>query len=240
MAGAYPLYLALESENGDATALGWDPKTVLSFMETKIHGGRKFTFNFLLKWGGRYLPSIAQGEAYRWFTSLILHQSTMHILSNGIVFVFIATYLELKYGGLCVLWITFLAGMGGNFLSALMEAHCSMVVGASGIVFGLVGFGLTDIVFDRETNLTIIGRIVAGVIVILFFTLTLVLKEYSSHVSHFGGFICGLVPSLLFHKNLVNEVIEAGTVWGVLGFLLVYFSIIPATLQNHILSSLSC
>lgn len=240
MAGAYPLYLALEGEGEDIASLGWEPKTVLSFMEGGIHGGRKFTFNFLLKWGGRYLPNIAQGEAYRWFTSVILHQSTMHLLSNGIIFIFIGSHLELKYGGLCVLWTIVLAGMGGNFLSALMEAHCSMVVGASGIVFGLVAFGLADLVFDKEANPTILARVFAGVMVTLFFIMTFVLKEYSSHVSHLGGFICGLVPSLLFHKSLVNEVIEAGTVWGVLGFLLIYFSIIPSVLYSHVLSNLTC
>jgi hypothetical protein len=33
-------------------------------------------------WGGRYAPAIAAGEWWRWVSSLLLHQSFSHLLSN--------------------------------------------------------------------------------------------------------------------------------------------------------------
>ena len=57
-----------------------------------------FSFQYLLMWGGRYLPDIAQGQGYRWVTSLVLHQSIVHVLSNMVLFLILSGYLEHQYG----------------------------------------------------------------------------------------------------------------------------------------------
>jgi membrane associated rhomboid family serine protease len=60
----------------------------------------------LLLWGGRYLPSIAfGGQGYRWITSLVIHQSIMHILSNMVLFLILSGYLEHQYGTMRILVI---------------------------------------------------------------------------------------------------------------------------------------
>lgn len=48
-------------------------------------------------------------------------------------------YLESQYGTLRVFPIWLLSGVAGALASAALEAACSVVVGASGSVFGLVG-----------------------------------------------------------------------------------------------------
>ena len=42
-----------------------------------------FSFDALLLWGGRYAPDIfKEGQWWRWVSSLLLHQSFSHLLSN--------------------------------------------------------------------------------------------------------------------------------------------------------------
>jgi membrane associated rhomboid family serine protease len=47
------------------------------------------------------------------------------------------------------LWL--LSGLGGNFFSALFEDKCTLVVGASGAVFGMVGLFVGDFMLNFET-----------------------------------------------------------------------------------------
>lgn len=240
MAGAYPFYQLEEGVSRHVASMGWDPKELFSFIKVKGIASRKFDFNFLLNWGGRYLPRIERGETYRWFSSLLIHQSYRHLLSNGIILVYLGGLLERKYGGLRLLAIGVLSGLGGNLLSGLMESQCSMVVGTSGIVFGLIGLTIADMAIERGAGHSVSARALSGLIVLGFFILTLVLEDYSSHVSHVGGFVCGVVPSMLFLQSLKNERVEAGTVWGVVGFLLLFFTMVPAVLSVHVLPNLSC
>ena len=54
-------------------------------LEAQIWGNSgiaTFSFDWLLLWGGRYAPAVAAGEWWRWVTSLLLHQSFSHLLSN--------------------------------------------------------------------------------------------------------------------------------------------------------------
>ncbi|GMH33948.1 hypothetical protein BSKO_01782 [Bryopsis sp. KO-2023] len=239
MAGAYPLYLQEVGKLSDYRSLGWDPKELAGRITTRGDLA-KFDFGFLLQWGGRYLPSIEEGESYRWFTSLLLHQSFVHLLSNALIFIIVGAHLEYNYGGFRLLFVAFLAGLGGNFLSALLEDQCSMVVGASGVVFGLIGFGLVDLVFNQNVRLRRLWRILIAVVFVFFFIMTILLEEYSSHVSHVGGFLCGVVSSLLFLKSLKYERLEAAVVWLTLGFLVVFFTLLPVILYGNVLPDLSC
>jgi hypothetical protein len=62
---------------------------------------QRVAFNFVcmqVRWGARY--SGLGPEGHRWFTSVLVHTSAAHILSNTLVFVTLATYLEAKMGTL--------------------------------------------------------------------------------------------------------------------------------------------
>lgn len=186
------------------------------------------------------MPSIRDGDSYRWFTSILLHQSFVHLLSNALIFVSLGSYLEYKYGSLRLAVVSILAGLGGNLLSAVAEDRCSIVVGGSGVVFGFMGFGMVDLVLNREAMLHTAARLVILVLFLTFTVMTLTLEEYSSHISHAGGFLCGFIPALLFPPALKYERAEAAAVWGAAGFLLVFFSLLPLVIYSGILPDLQC
>ena len=55
------------------------------------------------------------------------------------------------YGFWRVAPIFILAGVSGNLVSSFFEDRCTMVVGASGAVFGLLGMYLSDAARNWET-----------------------------------------------------------------------------------------
>jgi hypothetical protein len=73
------------------------------------------------------------------------------------VSIFAGTYLtsfhlkERKYATWRILLLWLLSGLGGNFFSALFEDKCTLVVGASGAVFGMVGLFVGDFMLNFET-----------------------------------------------------------------------------------------
>ncbi|KAL4424956.1 hypothetical protein ABPG77_009685 [Micractinium sp. CCAP 211/92] len=93
--------------------------------------------------------------------------------------------------------IYLLAGLGGNLLSAVTEAPCVAVVGASGIVFGAAAATVADMIQNFQT----IGRPLLRTIVLLafliFFSVTVgTTPTGTSHMSHVGGFLAGLLGAL--------------------------------------------
>lgn len=239
MAGAFPLYRFQKGYESDMDTLGWSPDELWEFVTVRDNT-TEFDFDFLLGWGGRYLPSVGAGESYRWVTSLLLHQSFVHLMSNVLIFLALGSYLEYKYGSMRVAAVIVFSGLGGNFLSALAEDRCSIVVGGSGVVFGFMGFGLVDLVLNREVVLHTVARLAISFLFATFIVMTLVLEEYSSHVSHAGGFVCGFIPALLFAPNLKYERIEAVVVWVVAGFVVLIFMLLPICIYFGVLPNLEC
>jgi membrane associated rhomboid family serine protease len=55
---------------------------------------RMFDFGFLKIWGGRYAPSIKKQHQWtRWFTSIFVHESFNHVLSNMLLWLVLGCYL---------------------------------------------------------------------------------------------------------------------------------------------------
>jgi len=239
MAGAFPLYRLQKGYEADVAALRYGPDELWDWVTVR-NSTTRFDFEFLLGWGGRYLPAVNEGQSYRWFTSILLHQSFVHLASNALIFVVLGNYLEYRYGGLRVLAVVVMAGLGGNLLSAVAEDRCSIVVGASGVVFGSMGFGIVDLVLNREVLLHSAVRFVICALFVAFIVMTLVMEEYSSHISHAGGFLCGFVPALLFIPDLKYERVEAMLVWGVVGFMVIFFTVFPTAIYYSVLPTLQC
>lgn len=104
---------------------------------------RSFDAPFLVLWGGRYLPAMSKGgQGYRWFSSILIHGNAVHILVNSAIFLWLGSVLEYHYGIIRVLIVAWASGLGGNFVSAVIEDPCAVVIGFSGAIFGLLAFNL--------------------------------------------------------------------------------------------------
>ncbi|KXZ44698.1 hypothetical protein GPECTOR_63g26 [Gonium pectorale] len=183
---------------GPACLRGW-----LAFWRPRA--ARTFSFDYLRAWGGRYGPDLAAGEWWRWLSSIALHASPLHLASNLALLLVLSSYLESLYGFWRVLPVWLVAGVAGNMASAFFEAPCTLVVGSSGAVFGLLGAYAADAVINWE-SLPLLWLRLAGMAGLGGFMLALQLTNHGggssgggsvSNASHAGGFVVGLLAALL-------------------------------------------
>jgi len=201
MAGEYGIYTAALGQRADPTApLPHGPQILLDWMQ--VPSDLAFNFDYLREWGSRYAPAIAAGEWYRWYSSVVIHASFVHMLSNLLLTVAMSLHLENKYGAwrIALLWV--ISCGGGQLISAAGEDVCGQFVGSSGGVFGMMGLFIADMIFNFETISRPLLRCLLILLFIVFFVITIVQDINASHLSHIGGLICGLFPAFLFLPKL--------------------------------------
>eukprot|EP00873_Tetraselmis_striata_P002547 jgi/Tetstr1/422811/TSEL_013602.t1 len=201
MAGEYGIYTAALGQRADPTApLPHGPQILLDWM--RVPSDLALNFDYLREWGSRYAPAIAAGEWYRWYSSVVIHASFVHMLSNLLLTVAMSLHLENKYGAwrIALLWV--ISCGGGQLISAAGEDVCGQFVGSSGGVFGMMGLFIADMIFNFETISRPLLRCLLILLFIVFFVITIVQDINASHLSHIGGLICGLFPAFLFLPKL--------------------------------------
>lgn len=146
---------------------------------------------------------VADGEWYRLLTSAFLHQEIPHFVFNMLGLWVIGGIVEPELGRIRYTALCLLSGLSGSALAFLLAAPNQPSLGASGIVFGLIG---------AWAVLTRRRRQDMGP-VFLFVALSLVLTFTRPGISwqaHIGGIVGGaLVAFALLHaprarRNLVQ------------------------------------
>lgn len=62
----------------------WGPASLGSWLAVwRSPTSHIFNFDYLRLWGGRYAPDVASGQWWRWVSSLLLHQSSIHLAGNA-------------------------------------------------------------------------------------------------------------------------------------------------------------
>lgn len=93
---------------------------------------------------------IVQGEYWRLITPIFMHNGLAHLLFNSFSLILFGPALERMIGKARFLMVYFIAGIGANLATLLLEPLTYMHVGASGAIFGLFGYFTSIIVFRRE------------------------------------------------------------------------------------------
>jgi rhomboid protease GluP len=186
-----------------------------------------FDSDFLNTWKAFNTVSVINmGEGQRWFISFIEHQGLQHIVSNMLMFMVLAGHLERQYGTKRIVLISFISGLGGNLMSAVLEDECSQVVGASGIIFGLAGFWIADLIVNFHFIESIVKHCCFVVAFFVLFLVTVLSRSNVSNWSHLGGLISGTFPSFLVLPRFGRQRLEAVLLYvGVAGFV-TYFAIL--------------
>jgi len=86
-------------------------------------------------------PAFAGGEFWRVITYGYLHHGAMHVLFNVFATLVVGRMLEPEIGSAKFFAIYTVSLIGGGLLTALAGTPHQIMVGASGAVFGLIGFG---------------------------------------------------------------------------------------------------
>ena len=136
---------------------------------------------------------LLQKEYGRVVWSTFLHSDAGHIFNNMIIVLFMGSMLEEKIGHWFYGGIYFLAGIGGNLLSLLVNwwhEDYTISLGASGAVFGLDGLLLAMILFmGSRMNLS-----KERVIIVVFLSLYSGFQSTGiDNAAHVGGLITGFL-----------------------------------------------
>ena len=133
---------------------------------------------------------------YVLITSIFLHASVFHLLSNVLVLFFFGMAVELELGRKNFLLIFFLGAFAGNLVSIFFYPLDTIGIGMSAGVFALVGAGMLVKPLDMSYYPLVIP------IPLAFFGLAYALyNAYAflfnidpsvSYIGHFGGLVVGL------------------------------------------------
>jgi membrane associated rhomboid family serine protease len=154
---------------------------------------------------------VAAGEYYRLVTGGFLHANLIHVIMNMLALYQLGLLLEPAFGRLRFA-VVYMASMGAGALGVMLLHPNDLTVGASGAVFGLMGFAFTAMrargIDPFSTGL--------GVTILINLALTFGLSGYISVGGHVGGLIggalCGWVLLDVGPKQVKDDRIVLGVV----------------------------
>jgi membrane associated rhomboid family serine protease len=140
-------------------------------------------------------------EVWRWVTSLFLHASASHLFFNMLGLYFFGKDLEENSNKARFLSVYFAAGLLGNFV--FMFTSSSLVVGASGCVFGLLGAAM--LLNPAKRIHFYVFPLPLGVVAVAFILIESLLASAGAtavtgiaHVAHLAGIATGAVFAFFF------------------------------------------
>jgi membrane associated rhomboid family serine protease len=145
--------------------------------------------------GAQHLIGVDQGEYWRLVTGGFLHASIIHIGFNMYLLWILGQMIEPAIGSVRFLAVYFTALLAGSFGALLLEPRV-VTVGASGAIFGLMGFAF----FELRARGIDPFRAGIGWLIVINLGLGLVLNNVSIG-GHVGGLIAGSLCALAFQYS---------------------------------------
>ena len=125
--------------------------------------------------------------------------------------------------------------------SAVTEAPCTAVVGTSGVVFGMAGLTLADMALNFETLARPVLRAAVLLALLVFFAVAVgTTPAGTSHMSHVGGLLCGLLPGLVLLPNPHRSAAEAAAAGLAAAGCAAVFAVLPALFYLRQLPAVHC
>ncbi len=152
---------------------------------------------------------------YVFVTSIFLHGSLEHLLSNVLIWLFFGLAVESELGKKKMLMIFFLGAVAGDLFSLLIYPFSEIGIGASAGIFALIGVGmivrpidLSLYPFIMPVPLALLGVFYALYNGYAFFA---GIDPNVSYIAHFGGLIIGLIFGIRYRgikKSLIILVLS--------------------------------
>lgn len=164
------------------------------FLLLSLNGGST-NGNTLFNFGAFYGPAIDQGEWHRLIFPIFLHNGFSHFFFNGFSLLLFGPFLENYLGKIKFLSFYLLTGISAS-LFCYFFSYESLAVGASGSLFGLLGFYL----FLIQTNSYVLdfqSRQIAITLLILNLIFTFMVPGISIS-AHLGGLLSGFILAFIF------------------------------------------
>ena len=152
------------------------------------------TVQQLVLWGGDYAPLTVSGQWWRLLTSAFLHSGPAHLFFNMYALLCVGCLVERGFGKNVLLTVYLLASVMSSLASDVWHPT-DVAVGASGAIFGLLGF-LMPLVLFRRLSIQLRGKRIFPIGILLgCVAYNLVVGAIARDVDnagHLGGFALGL------------------------------------------------
>lgn len=167
---------------------------ILVFIGMYIFGNGSSDSNTLLSFGANLDTLIKSGEYYRLITCMFLHMGIWHLLCNMYSLHIVGNNIESLFGKYKFLIIYFISGISGSILS-IAFSHNTILVGASGAIFGLLGALLYFGYYYR----TYLGNVMlSSVVQVILINLVIgFMIPGISNAAHIGGLIGGVLTTMM-------------------------------------------
>ncbi|MBP2243243.1 membrane associated rhomboid family serine protease [Cytobacillus eiseniae] len=139
---------------------------------------------------------IVEGEYWRLFTPIFIHNGFAHMLFNSFSLVLFGPALEqlIGKGKFIIIYLT--AGIAANIATLIIEPLTYIHVGASGAIFGLFGFFMAMILFKKSKLSAANSQLIITITVIG--VLMTFLQPNINIIAHLFGLLAGfLIGSVL-------------------------------------------
>lgn len=130
------------------------------------------------------VEGVAEGQWYRLFSAMFLHQEIWHLAMNMLGLWFLGPHLESALGRARFTALYLLSGLGGSALTYLVSNPAQPSLGASGAIFGL--FGALAVLMRRLSSDMRPILILLAINLVFTFTWSNIAWE-----AHIGGLVVG-------------------------------------------------
>ncbi|WP_320672864.1 rhomboid family intramembrane serine protease [Patulibacter defluvii] len=153
------------------------------------------TSTWLYRNGVLFGPLVHDGELWRLVTGGFLHSGLLHIGFNMLLLYWLGTEIERRLGNVRF-GLVYLTALLGGSLGALIQTTATPTVGASGAVFGLMGYALVEM---RRQG---INPLQSQIGFLLIFNVVLSLRPGAniSFGGHLGGLVFGALAAVVLHE----------------------------------------
>ena len=130
--------------------------------------------------------------------SPFLHGGLSHIISNSIPLIILSALVRISIGSQRLLVVMFI-GVVGSGLGTWLFSSGGLVIGASGLVFSLIGFLLADAYFSpslRSWTVAVLSFVLYGGTLLSLFSFL----PFVSWAAHFWGLVSGIAIASLLRR----------------------------------------
>ncbi len=148
---------------------------------------------------------VGEQEYWRLLTTAAIHADLTHFLSNALLFA-VFTFLLYGYFGFWVFPVTVVAlGSLTNYLSLLTYSENTQLIGASGLVYLMAGFWLTNYVLVERSH-PLKRRILVAVGIALIVLFPSSLSPGVSYRTHAIGCAIGVIAALGYFQARKEQI----------------------------------
>ncbi|MGG0285330.1 rhomboid family intramembrane serine protease [Peribacillus butanolivorans] len=158
-----------------------------------------FPGNVLFYYGTGVNLYIADGQWWRLITPIFLHSTFSHLLFNGFSLAIFGPSLEKSLGSFKFTIFFLATGILANIVTFLVKPLTYSHIGSSGAIFGLLGFFLYLVMFNKSNfsnNEKNTVYTLTGIAIIMTF-----IQPQINVVGHLAGLVTGVLTAPLYWRK---------------------------------------